>query len=87
MCMTKPPQLKPIDPSIKIYYVFKLNNILYAVYDIQMIMPIQYGSLQVVESTVKSIKTNVVGSYVFYLDNDTTNGFKKSDVKTRTHNP
>jgi hypothetical protein len=87
MCMTKPPQLKAIDPSVKIYYVFKLSNILYAVYDIQMIMPIQYGSLQIVESTVKSIKAHVKGSYVFYMDNDTTAGFKKSDVKTRTHNP
>jgi hypothetical protein len=85
--MTKPPQLKSIDPNLKIYYVFKLSNILYAVYDSQMIMPIQYGSLQIVESTVKSIKANVKASYVFYLDNDTTQGFKKSDVKTRTHNP
>lgn len=85
--MQKPPQLKPIDPSIKIYYVFKLSNILYAVYDFQMIMPIQYGSLQIVEATVKSIKKNVLGSYVYYLDNDDTDGFKKNDIKTRTHNP
>lgn len=85
--MQKPPQLKAIDPSIKIYYVFKLSNILYAVYDWQMIMPIKYGSLQIVEATVKSIKTNVQGSYVFYLDQDNSDGFKKSDVKTRTHNP
>lgn len=85
--MTKPPQLKPLDPNVKIYYVFKLSNILYAVYDFQMIMPIQYGSLQIVESTVKSIKKNVQNSYVYYLDTDSNEGFKISDIKTRTHNP
>lgn len=84
--MTKPPQLKAIDPNIKIYYVFKINNILYAVYDLQMIMPIQYGSLQVVETAVTSIKKHVKGSYVFYLDSDHNVGYKKNDIKTRTHN-
>jgi hypothetical protein len=84
--MTKPPMYKPIDPKIKLYYVFKLTSILYALYDIELIMPIKYGSLQIIESTVASIKKTVQGSRVIYFDPDLVKGFVESDIKTRTHN-
>lgn len=83
------PQLKPIDPSQKIYHLFKLSTILYVLYDDLMDRPIQYGSLNKIQPTANSIKNNIKGSITIYYDKDITDNtisFKKNPLKTRMNN-
>lgn len=88
--MPIPTKRKTINPDIKLYHVFKLNSVLYTVFDQEMDTPIWYGALQDIERTVRSIKEKVKGSYVVYYDlKQSKNGsyYEKNIIKTTTHNP
>lgn len=81
-------QLKRIDKDQKIYHLFKMSEVLYVLYDDEMDMPIQYGSLTLVNPAVLSIRKNVKGITVIYYDRDLSDKitFKKNVTKTRINN-
>ena len=82
--------LKPVDKNQKNYHLFKLSTTLYALYDDEMDMPTQYGSLNKVDAAVTSLKKHIPGIFIVYYDRDiaekTKLSFKKNLMKTRVNN-
>jgi len=82
--------LKSIDKNQKNYHLFKLSTVLYALYDDEMDMPIQYGSLNKIDAAITSLKKHIPGIFIFYYDRDITDkaklSFKKNPMKTRVNN-
>jgi len=81
-------QLKPIDKNQVLYHLFKLNTVKYALYDDEMDMPIQYGSLNLVSAATKSLRQHIKNVRIIYYDRDLSDKmtFKENDIKTRMNN-
>lgn len=81
-------QLKSIDKNQKIYHYFKLSTIIYALFDDEMDMPVMYGSLNKVETTVESLRKHIPEVFIVYYDRDLQEktSFKKNMTKTRINN-
>lgn len=81
--------LKPIDKNQTLYHLFKLSTVLYALYDDEMDMPIQYGSLNLISAATDSIRKNIKGVKIIYYDRDLSDKItlKRNDTKTRVNNP
>ena len=82
-------QLKSIDKNQKIYHYFKLSTVIYALFDDEMDMPVMYGSLNKIQTTVDSLHKHIPGVFIIYYDRDLQEktSFKKNITKTRTNNP
>lgn len=80
--------LKPIDKNQILYHLFKLNTVKYALYDDEMDMPIQYGSLNLITAATQSLKKHIKNVRIVYYDRDLSDKmtFKDNQTKTRINN-
>ena len=81
-------QIKNIDWNQRLYHLFKLTNVVYALYDDLMDMPIKYGSLNNVDPVITSLRKYIKDIHVIYYDRDLQDkiSFKKNQLKTRVNN-
>ena len=65
-----------------------MSTVVYALYDDELDMPIQYGSLNKVDAAVQSLRKYIKDVYIVYYDRDLSfkESFKRNDTKTRVNN-
>jgi hypothetical protein len=64
----KPPlRYHYINPNNTVYYVFKINTVLYSLFDIDFSMPLAYGDLSKTQAVLNNINKD---SIIFYYKED-----------------
>lgn len=64
-----------IDPKGVQYHMFKLNSVLWSLFDIEFDMPLAYGSLSKVQAVINKVnETSVI--YYYHEDVSVKNSFK-----------
>lgn len=61
---------KKINPKEKVFYIFEISSIKYAIYDSELDEPIYHGSWNMVEGIIKNIKTHSKKADIFYYTKD-----------------
>lgn len=61
---------KKINPKEKVFYIFEISSIKYAIYDSELDEPIYHGSWNMVEGIIKNIKTYSKKADIFYYTKD-----------------